>query len=513
MENEDAGSLLEKGNKLCDSEKYKKAIEEYYAEDTRDCYYESCETYIELGNELYNRAKIEQNKSLLKEAFDKYNEAAQLELGVNWPFVVWGNKLYELAKIEQDESLFQEAFDKYDKAGKVDYDEFISIKQGIILVNLAEIKKDKSLYKKATESFRETEKSILEISAYFDKEETELIIKTGVLYPLLLNLDTEDGKFFNEATKNINDISQKDKYKEIYIRSVFIISQLHINREYEKNVAHYTKKIIAHELLLHNSKFRLNAIKNSNDPTEGKIILDYLFKNKPFEEEKTDTEYRAFAGCFTFKHDNLNLFRLYGKDNDKEGTGLSLIFHEDFFCRGLKMPTEKDGQKRQISNMLLDIKDEKYTLFRCVYIDQKERQVKAVGQSEITNEKYKEYIEDVFHIVYEKMEKLKDLITQNPDLNQNVIEHLLLNLRYLTKHIAFKEEQECRIVRICSINERGKIHFDKEKMFIEYESDVIPRIEKVYFGPKATNMELFKDRLKIELNRKIKCKKSENPLA
>jgi len=70
------------------------------------------------------------------------------------------------------------------------------------------------------------------------------------------------------------------------------------------------------------------------------------------------------------------------------------------------------------------------------------------------------------------------------------------------------------ILIIRSISGKNKIHFDEEKMFIKYEPDIIPRIEKIYFGPKATNIESFQDRLKInKLDGKIKCDRSENPLA
>ena len=513
-------ALIDKGNNFYETENYEEAIKCY------DKAIQLCETaetkffvLINWGIELSKLAKTNENEDLFQKAFEKYAETVRLCEADSDIIVVlsfWGNALYDLAKIKQNESSFKDALDKYNEAIEKEDNSYVLIKQGIVLANLAVIKQDLDLYKKATQSFKKTGESILEIFSYFDKEEAELIIKTGVLYPLL-NLDTEDGKFFNEAIKDISP-EELEKYKEIYVRSVFVISRLRINREYETSVAHYTKKIIAQELLFNKSKFRLNAINNSNDPTEGKILLDYLFKDKPSKEEKLDTEYRAFVGCFTFKLDNLSQFRLYGKDQNQEGTGLSLVFHENFFSRKLKMATKKSNNKLEKPSIysVFGYKDEdedkKYTLFRCIYIDQKEQQVKTVGQSEITNEKYKEYIDDVFHIVNEKMEKLRNLI-QNTDLKQNVIGQLLINLRYLTKHIAFKEEQECRIVRICSINEKGKIHFDKEKMFIEYESDVIPRIEKIYFGPKATNMELFEDRLKIELNRKIKCKKSENPLA
>ena len=536
----DWGNTLYKSAKINENEDlFKKAFDKYdkaiqYSESDTDSDI-VLYAFDDWGDALCYLTKTKPDKILLREAIDKYKKAVQRK-EYAWAIINLGDALFNLAKIEQDEDLFREAIEKYDKVIKQKYDGVIKqnkdydcdafIKRGIVFVNLAEIKQDESLYKNVTESFKKAKKSILGIFAYLNKEETEQIINKKVLYPLL-NSDTEDGNFFIEATSNIKDISQEElnRYKEIYIRSIFIISQLHINRKYEKSVAYYTKKVIAQKLLLGDkSKFRLNAIDNSNDPKEGKTLLDYLFKDKPSKEEKLDTEYRAFAGCFTFQHDSLNQFRLYGKDNDKEGTGLSLVFSEDFFSRELRMATEKDGEREiLLTNMPFDYKNEnKYTLFRCIYIDPKKQQVKTVGQSEITDGKYKEYIDSVFDIVNKKMEELRNLVIQKPDLNQNVIGQLLINLRYLTKHIAFKEEQECRIVRICNINNKTDIiHFDDEKMYIIYEPkilyqsgpDIIPRIEKIYFGPKATNMELFEDRLAIELKCKIKCKKSENPLA
>ncbi|MDR2581947.1 MAG: tetratricopeptide repeat protein [Fibromonadaceae bacterium] len=487
------------------------------------------DAFANWGDALYYLAKTKKDNVLFREAINKYKKAVKEDEPASL-VVSWGDALYDLAKIEQNKNLFEEAFEKYDKITQINDDySYAFIKQGIVLTYLAEIKQDENLYEKATKSFIDARKSILNIFVHLDEKDEELIIKTKVLYPLL-NTDTEDGNFFNETIKNISQ--ELDKYKEIYIRSIFIISRLRINREYEKSVAHYTKKTIAQKLLFKESRFRLNAIGNSNDTTEGKTLLDYLFKNKPSEEKKSDTEYRAFAGCFTFQHDSLNQFRLYGKDQNQEGTGLSLIFHENFFSKESKMATEKREIKPEELSIedIIDDKDEykKYTLFRCIYIDPKEQQVETLGQKEITKKKqkkYKKYIDDVFDIVNERMEKLRDLISQNSNLDRNVIEQLLINLRYLTKHIAFKEEQECRIIRICNINE-GKIDFDDEKMYIKYEPDilyepdvsykpkVISRIEKVYFGPKATNIETFQDRLKInKLDGKIDCEKSTNPLA
>jgi len=50
-------------------------------------------------------------------------------------------------------------------------------------------------------------------------------------------------------------------------------------------------------------------------------------------------------------------------------------------------------------------------------------------------------------------------------------------------------------------------------MFFEYSLKVSDHIDRIYFGPKAVGIELFKSMLKFKGLEKIVCKKSENPLA
>ena len=112
------------------------------------------------------------------------------------------------------------------------------------------------------------------------------------------------------------------------------------------------------------------------------------------------------------------------------------------------------------------------SLFRCIYIDPDTNQVVSVGHRDyhtfykikdiLFNNKNKEVrvkekiaeIEDYKKKIDAKTEKvdeyLKELkiIINKEELDFKVVCNLLLNLRYLVKHVAFKEEQECRIVKI-----------------------------------------------------------------
>ncbi|GHT42254.1 hypothetical protein AGMMS49965_13400 [Bacteroidia bacterium] len=385
-------------------------------------------------------------------------------------------------------------------------------------------------YEKASEYFKKSKKDILGILLRLGGEHREAILPS--LKPLL----DEDSFFMSVVPDKNNNL---DKYKEAYLLSILIISQLHIKKE--KLVAYYTQKNIAEKLLLTNSKFRLNSINYSNDPKEGQTLLDYFWGENKLIHPNPNNGYAAFAGCFTFNHDSLNQFRLYGKEDNKECTGLSLVFDDGFFNRDAKLATQSltsnfDGMN--ISKQTGE-KEEKCALFRCIYIDPETDFVVSVGHKEeylFKKEdvdkkiiaKYTEDIDKVLEKVRENLKELKGKIVEiqeeeGKDFRHEIIGQLLINLRYLTKHVAFKEEQECRIVRILPLNESSKKKEDKmikidddskqtyKQMYVDY-LEVKNSVKKIYFGTKSTNMELFQDIL-TNKGLDIPCEKSKNPFA
>jgi tetratricopeptide (TPR) repeat protein len=507
------------------------------------------------GNALYELAKIKHDEFLFQKAFEKYEEAIRLKADYHAAFNDWGNALYELNKIKHDESSFQKAiekyenfFKKYEKSTRLDpISAFYNLVK--IFYKLYSIKKDKILAEKAKECFEKAKKGILGIFVSLNEADCEEITSSGIFYQLLDDSKTNDGKFFKETTENLRNASSEElnKYKDIYILSIFIISRLHVNNNYEKHISYYREKRISQEMLFGDSKLWLSAINYSNDPTEGRILLDYLYVISYSIRERLNKKYGAFASCFTFNYDSLNQFRLYGKDNEKqEGTGLSLVFRNDFFSKEVKMAIREDDKEVKMTTNEDD--DKKHTLFRCIYIDPLTQRVETVGHKEQslfyreakedadkdttkkynentvkdTVKKYKDDISNVIDVVNKKMEDLKKLVKDN-NLDPNIVGQLLINLRYLIKHVAFKEEQECRILRICRLDDENvkKHNFDgdkenilndKSKMYIEYDPKVSTYIEKIYFGPKTKGIEIFQDFL-FHNGLDITCEKSKNPLA
>jgi tetratricopeptide (TPR) repeat protein len=361
--------------------------------------------------------------------------------------------------------------------------------------------------------------NVLEMLACFNEAGRKKIIEQNLLNNLL---DTDP--YFRQIIGNVGD---SEKYKPAYLQSIYIIGILHINNENEKKVAYYTQKNVADKMFFkeknESSKFRLNSINYSNDPMEGLVLLDCLFKDKKPMNNQMKNPYRAFAGCFTFNHDSLNQFRLYGKEENKECTGVSIVFKNSLFEKSAKLGTQL--QNKDDMKISKKIKEDKYALFRCIYIDTKTDRVVSVGhkedflfhregKSDKIIKDYNKEIESLIRKLSVELRKLQKIIKENirDRLDENILSQLLINLRYLTKHVAFKEEQECRIVKIENVNAMEvKTSENKKQMYLEY-LEIGQHVEKIYFAPNASDMNIFQDRLLNE-DMRIECIKSENPFA
>lgn len=360
---------------------------------------------------------------------------------------------------------------------------------------------------------------------YFIKSKTDVLAvmkrhKNRGVTSLMLDAEIKDKDnptLFSKAISDggIEDINSKEyiAYRDIYIKVLEIIALLHVNNDNEKSVAHYTRINTAEQLIFNDSPFRLTTILTANDPKEGLDLFEFFNLNETDNDVSSD--FQAFIGSFTFNHDSLNQFRLYGKEDDKEATGISLVFHENFFngkiAGSVKTCFIRDDNK--IDNECSD----KKSLFRCIYVDPVSKQLISIGQREKWTfyrenrgdiekadsiiEIYKIETDEIFANVKNKLNELKFLID---DLGENkkinVLSELLLMLRYLTKNMAFKEEQECRVMTIENITKNPNILPKKEskdfsQMYIEYRT-VKDCIEKVYFAPKAKGKEMFNIQIK-----------------
>ena len=341
----------------------------------------------------------------------------------------------------------------------------------------------------------------------------------------------------------------------------------------ERKLAHYTSTDTANLLLEVNeeknlpSAFRLNTINNVNDPSEGQLLYNYLKggKEQSFHAPDFDDKLHAFIGCFTFNHDSLNQFRLYGKQDNKEASGVSLVFQKEFFqsynsLEGLSFLSLK-SEVQSLNNHTVVNKqsiiekktDDKISLskkpvMRCVYLDPTSDYIHLAQRNRLTFfrefgdekikisngnidiiwadvewEKYKfelrsktKDFEKAFKelkVIYKELTKhLADLENFESDILIDIstlANEILLPLKYLIKHSAFQEEQECRIVYITSLDAPEVILQRKKFLFVEYEAKVKENLNKVYIAPAATEYQLYLAWLLRNTNVKIEL--SNNP--
>ena len=84
-------------------------------------------------------------------------------------------------------------------------------------------------------------------------------------------------------------------------------------------LAHYTSPIVCHKLFGIGEEInplRIGSSTDMNDPSEGKTLLEFLDVQDLELENKVDyPTYNAFFTCFSSRVNDLNQFRLYGKED------------------------------------------------------------------------------------------------------------------------------------------------------------------------------------------------------
>ena len=411
--------------------------------------------------------------------------------------------------------------------------------------NLAKVWADNGKWKKSVNILLNIKRSD---SQHVYSRITEMLLNGFI--PELIKKGHRAGKFVNNIFERVKFDYRHDilkfifKSKDIHLLKILdrvteILNELKIenlaSEDFEKNIAHYTRPLIGFSLLnptdeQRSSKFRLSTIKGVNDPTEGTILKDFLNYGK-----KTEDDLITFISCFTFNHDSLNQFRLYGKEKGQEASGISLVFERDKFFnqevsafntlshQNVPFKTEvfldnkKIDEKQGESNKPNPILVSKLPLYRCIYLesysDNKPFYLQLAQREELTFyrederlkpstrwKKYKEQIDQIESNVKTKLTEIKEEIStlSSDEKTHEILDKILLPLRYLVKHSAFKEEQECRIIYIANIcDDKIQMNPEQGQMYVEYEQDVKKAIHKIYL---SSGSEKYKDHFRKLLN-------------
>ncbi|HDR1506461.1 TPA: tetratricopeptide repeat protein [Pasteurella multocida] len=437
---------------------------------------------------MANLARIFEEKGQLDKAIEAYKEIHRKD-----DPKIYAQVQFNLAYIFSEKGEQKKAIETYRAISPEDSPEIYAKAQ----FNLARIFEKKGKWDEAKDAYSRVESDNNPAICYVAKMKVQIL------------------SFEETERKNLNDIS---------LSVIKILRVLHVTFDGDteddcKQVAHYTRPSTALKLLgldnkNENSNFRLSTIHGVNDPTEGRVF--YRFLN--FRDTREQKDNTAFISCFTFNHDSLNQFRLYGKEEGKEASGVSMVFNvKKFFSNSIReiflpfsqdlvKPRDIDKKKERSANK--SYQEAYLPLYRCVYIDPVTGYISLAKRTRITffreNEKnsdnrWCEYQKKMLakeQKVQERLNKIKETLEKikGKDKVNEVVQDILLPLKYLVKHYAFEEEQECRMISIRSLvqeNEKIKTDIAAKSMYVEYPIDVKNAIEKVYLSVGAREFESF----------------------
>lgn len=264
------------------------------------------------------------------------------------------------------------------------------------------------------------------------------------------------------------------------------------------------------------SPIRIGSSTYMNDPTEGEGLLELLNLQDLELENKADCPvHNAFFTCFSSRVNDLNQFRLYGKENGVEASGCCLVFNKS--GDWLKEPdvsasfrgfTNKQNEdfKEPIEADVAGSKDENLPLYQVAYIayyDEyiaKEKCIIWLPNEE--NPKFGIRLKPVgknldwheFRI--SKLKKaLEDLREESNNIG-NEDRKALEYIRYLFKDFAFRDEEEFRLLKIEQIGS-DKIEYCEatKSIYLPY-ADVRHMVDEVILG---TNYEKSGNHRKAEV--------------
>lgn len=415
--------------------------------------------------------------------------------------------------VEAIEKLRQARDGITDKSTQITEQIYIHSELGSCYLEL--IKRSKStseaerFFKQANENFLAAYEQSSRLSDEEEKKEWEKTIRPGLRDVAYLNKDWHS--YFEKKKQEIQESLFKDETSQLQDAVSTVLAVLHITPIELGSIpmAHYTSPHVCHILFgidgnEIDSPMRLGSSTYMNDPSEGKPLLDLLNQQDLELENKTDgASHNAFFTCFSSRVNDLNQFRLYGKEGDVEASGCCLVFNKngDWLREAdVSVPfrslTQKSGQDSDglPEAGFSDDAYEKLPLYQVAYIAYKDEYIaeKKCGIWLLFQEKLKFGIrlkpvgnEEWHQFRLEKLkEALEELIgffkdkSAVSDDDKEALEYI----RYLFKDFAFRDEEEFRLLVIKPIDPDEIDYCETtQSIYVPY-ADIRNQVDEVILG-------------------------------
>ena len=361
-----------------------------------------------------------------------------------------------------------------------------------------------------------------------EKEEIEKRIR-----PSLRDIDylkEEWGSYFEKKKQEIQESLFQGKTSQPQDAVSTVLAVLHIT-PIELGftpMAHYTSPHVCHILFGIGgsetaSPMRLGSSTYMNDPSEGRGLLDLLNQQDLELENKADGAFHnAFFTCFSSRVNDLNQFRLYGKEDGVEASGCCLVFNKNgdwlkeadvsasFLSLSEMSDKDSDADAPDDKYEKLPLYQVAYIAYKDEYITEKKCGIWFPSQKEpkfgirlkpVGNEKWHQF----------RLEKLKEALEaligffEDKSAVSDDDKEALEYIRYLFKDFAFRDEEEFRLLVIKPIDSEEIEYCETtQSVYIPY-ADIRNRADEVILG---TNYEKTGNQRKAEVFRyqmKQKC--------
>jgi tetratricopeptide (TPR) repeat protein len=313
--------------------------------------------------------------------------------------------------------------------------------------------------------------------AYKDSGEFERALSDYEQYIRLAN-DSQD--YFTKIAKaEIENLKQniEEKWRAEITTLISKIKKLLL---FEKPcITHYTTFTAAKTMILGGSLFRLSEGAYLNDTSEGRQILEYLAfsitKDLNYVTAEDFTE-KPFIGSFVneIKHNDLTLWRMYGKESHAEASGCALTINRQQFISGFESKLSPDRSSNNSG-----ITESRYSFYKIAYIHNEEFVLpRTDDEDEEKNEQDTKELNRLLNDLKEKIAKLDN--NQRVDIAKSINE-----IVYLFKSAEYQYEHEVRlVVDGLGIKKEFNNNANPPKVYIEM-IDIVPVLSKITLGPKV----------------------------
>ena len=247
------------------------------------------------------------------------------------------------------------------------------------------------------------------------------------------------------------------------------------------------------------SPMRIGSSTYMNDPTEGEGLLELLnLQDLELENQADCPVHNAFFTCFSSRVNDLNQFRLYGKENGVEASGCCLVFNKN--GDWLKEPDvsssfrsftnkQNEGFKEPID--VVGLEDENLPLYQVAYIAYYDEYIAkekcTIWLSDARRPKFGIRLKPVGKNLKWHKFRIKELkaalwklinLSKIKDEDKKALEYI----RYLFKDFAFRDEEEFRLLKIEQIgSDNIKYCQTTKSVYLPY-ADIRDIVDEVFLG-------------------------------